>query len=141
LPALKERTRAVALFTRPTTTARIILVDDDDQVREVAEMVLSGAGHTVRATGNGFEALRWIEEELCDLLIADLKMPEMDGPTLYSEVLTRWPTGGPRVLFLSGFADPGAYDSALSRWESPVILKPFSVDDLKAAVNRALVSV
>lgn len=126
---------------RPTTTAQIILVDDDDHVREVAEMVLSGAGHTVRATGSGFEALRWMEEEPCDLLVADLKMPEMDGPTLYSEVLARWPTGGPRVLFVSGFADAGAYDPALARWDAPVIFKPFSVEDLRTAVNRTLASV
>lgn len=43
---------------RAATTAQIILVDDDDTVREVAEMVLSRAGHTVRATGSGFQALR-----------------------------------------------------------------------------------
>jgi len=80
--------------TGPTKTAHIILVDDD-QVREVAEMVVEGAGHTVRSTANGFEALRWMEEAPCDLLIADVKMPKIDGPTLYSEVLARWPTGGP----------------------------------------------
>jgi len=131
----------VDLFTRSTKTAHIILVDDDDQVREVAEMVLEGAGHTVRSTANGFEALRWMEEAPCDLLIADLKMPKIDGPTLYSEVLARWPTDGPHVLFLSGFADPGAYDSALSRWDAPVVFKPFSVEDLRAAVNRALCAI
>ena len=125
---------------RPAT-AQIILVDDDDHVREVAEMVLSAAGHTVRATGNGFEALRWMEQEPCDLLIADLKMPVIDGPALYAEVLARWPTGNPRVLFMSGFADAGAYDSALSRWNARIVLKPFSVVDLRAAVDRALDSV
>jgi CheY-like chemotaxis protein len=126
---------------RRTATAQIILVDDDDNVREVAEMVLSGAGHTVRATASGFEALRWMELEPCDLLIADLKMPEIDGAALYSEVLARWPTGGPRVLFLSGFADPGGYDPRLSRCGAPVIFKPFSVGDLRSAVTRALASV
>jgi CheY-like chemotaxis protein len=44
-----------------STTARIVVVDDDDYVREVTEMVLAGAGHSVRATSNGLEALRWLE--------------------------------------------------------------------------------
>jgi CheY-like chemotaxis protein len=131
----------VSLFRRPTTSSQIILVDDDDQVREVAEIVLSGAGHTIRATSSGFEALRWMEQEACDLLIADLKMPEIDGPALYTEVLARWPTGNPRVLFLSGFADAGAYQPALVRWAAPLISKPFSVDDLRSAVSRALAGV
>jgi CheY-like chemotaxis protein len=39
-----------------------------------------------------------------DLLILDLKMPAIDGPTLYREILARWPTGGPRALCVSGFA-------------------------------------
>ena len=121
---------------RPTT-AQIILVDDDDTVREVAEMVLIGAGHTVRATSNGFEALRWMEQERCDLLIADLKMPQIDGPTLYAEVQARWPTGGPRVMFFSGFADAAAYGPEVS-CPAPILFKPFSVDDLRAAVDRAL---
>ena len=126
------------LASKPSATAQIILVDDDENVREVAEMVLSGAGYSVRATGSGFEALRWMEKEPCHLLIADLKMPEIDGATLYSEVLARWPTGGPRILFLSGFADPAAFGATLSANGAPVIRKPFSVDDLRSAVTRAL---
>lgn len=99
-------------FTRPSSTAQIVLVDDDEYVRDVAEMVLSGAGHTVRSTGSGLEALRWIEEP-CDLLIADLKMPAIDGLDLYAEVLGRRPAGGPRVLFVSGCADAVSFDQAL----------------------------
>ena len=130
----------MSLFTRPTKTTQIILVEDDDQVREVAELVLSGAGHTVRATASGFEALRWMEEEPCDLLITDLKMPEIDGPTLCTEVLARWPAGGPRIIFLSGFADAAAYGAEVSCGAS-VLFKPFSVEDLRAAVTRALGSI
>ena len=97
----------MTLQSSPAATARVIVVDDDDYVREVTEMILAGAGHTVRATANGYEALRWLEEQPCDLLILDLRMPKIDGLTLYREVLARWPTGGPRVLFVSGFPDAG----------------------------------
>jgi two-component system, OmpR family, response regulator len=56
-------------LSSPAVPARVVVVDDDDEVREVTEMVLAGAGHSVRATANGFEALRWLEEQPWDLAI------------------------------------------------------------------------
>jgi CheY-like chemotaxis protein len=118
-------------------TARIVLVDDDEYVREVTEMVLTGAGHSVRSTASGLEALRFLEEEACDLLIADLRMPEIDGPTLHREIVARWPHDGPRVLFVSGQTDaPG--ESTVAPLDVPVLVKPFTLDDLHAAVARLL---
>ena len=119
-------------------TARVVLVDDDDYVREVTEMILAGAGHSVRATANGFEALRWLEEELCDLLMLDLRMPDIDGLTLYREVLARWPKGGPRVLFVSGFSEASSYAEALKSMDAPVLMKPFTLDELTGAIDRVL---
>ena len=129
------------LVSSPAATARVVIVDDDKYVRDVTEMILSGAGHSVRATSNGFEALRWLEEQPCDLLLLDLKMPEIDGLTLYREVLARWPKGGPRVLFVSGFSDASAYAGALKSIDAAVLMKPFTLDTLSAAVNRALATV
>ena len=76
-----------------------------------------------------------------DLLIADLKISEIDGPALCAEVLARWPTGGPRVLLVPGFADVTAYDPEVSRLALPVLFKPFTVDELRSAVDRALACV
>lgn len=115
-----------------STTARIVVVDDDDYVREVTEMVLAGAGHSVRATANGLEALRWLEEEPWDLLILDLRMPEIDGPALYREVLARWPRAASHVLFVSGMTEQPP-DPPL---DVPVLVKPFSLEELLAAVAR-----
>ena len=74
-----EEIRPMGRLSSPPVPARVVVVDDDDEVREVTEMVLAGAGHSVRATANGFEALRWLEEQPWDLLILDLRMPEIDG--------------------------------------------------------------
>lgn len=124
-----------------SVASRVLLVDDDEYVRDVMEMILEGVGHSVNATGNGFEALRWLEEQSYDLLISDLKMPEIDGPTLYREVLARWPSGGPHVLFVSGFAEMSGYEAALKALDVPVLFKPFTLDELCDAVNRALATV
>lgn len=119
-------------------TQHILIVEDEDNIRDVMVIVLAEMGYTVRGTANGFDALRWLEEELVDLLILDLKMPEIDGPTLYREVLARWPVGGPRVLFVSGFADTSGHEVTPNGMDVPVLFKPFSLEDLKAAVDRAL---
>ncbi len=71
----------------PRIASRVLLVDDDNYVRDVTALILERMGYYVRATGNGFEALRWLEEEAYDLLVLDVKMPEIDGPTLYRAVL------------------------------------------------------
>ena len=121
----------------PSATARIVIVDDDEYVREVTEMVLTEAGHSVRSTASGLEALRFLEEEPCDLLIADLRMPEIDGPTLHREIVARWPHDGPRVLFVSGQTDaPG--ESIVAPLGVPMLVKPFTLDDLHGAVARLL---
>lgn len=117
---------------------RIVIVDDDDFVREGMEMTLEVAGHRIRSTGSGHEALRWLEDELCDLLILDFNMPEMDGPQLYRRVLARCPTSAPRVLFVSGYAEVSGYEDDPDVLAVPRLVKPFTAGDLFTAVNRAL---
>ncbi len=131
----------MGLLSSPAGTARVVIVDDDDSVREVMEMVLAGAGHSVRATASGLEALRWLEEQPWDLLILDLRMTEIDGPTLYQEVLARWPTSAGHVLFVSGVAEMPYHNHTVKPLNVPVLFKPFSLDALRAAVTRVLATI
>ena len=117
---------------------RIVIVDDDDCVREGMEMTLEVAGYQIRSTRSGAEALRWLEDEPCDLLIVDFNMPEMAGPALYRRVLARWPTSAPRVLFVSGDAEVSGYEHDPDVLAAPRLVKPFSLGDLFSAVTRAL---
>jgi CheY-like chemotaxis protein len=120
---------------------RIVVVEDDPCNLETIQLVLEGAGHTVRATERGSEALRWLHEAPCDLLITDFRMPEMDGPMLCQEIRARFPDGGPRTLFVSGSADLGpCHDDAYLR-AIPVLFKPFTLAELFAAVERAVATV
>jgi CheY-like chemotaxis protein len=124
-----------------TGASHVLVVDDDPFVRDVIAMILDGLGYAVTATGDGFEALRWLETEPYDLVISDLKMPGLDGPALYKEILARWPTSGPRVLFTSGFAETFRYKEATGTLDVPVLRKPFTVDALRDAVDRMLTPV
>jgi len=118
--------------------ARIVLVDDDDLVREGMEMMLDGAGFKVRSTPSALQALQWLEEEPCDLLILDSQLPEMNGAELFRRVLIQSPTHGPRVLFVSGRTElPGGEDDTRIR-TAPLLIKPFTLGDFFGAVTRAL---
>jgi DNA-binding response OmpR family regulator len=115
----------------------IIIVDDDECVREAMDMILTGAGHHVRSTPTGAEALAWLDAEPCDLLIIDYKMPDIDGPTLYRRAMTRWPVGGPRILFVSGYAEfVDEHDPEILA--IPLLHKPFKLGDLFSVVTRIL---
>lgn len=129
----------MSLLPHPSvSTARILVVDDDEDVRDLVAIILRGAGYDVEAAGNGAEALRRLEQQGYDLVVSDLQMPELDGPNLYLEVTRRWPSGHPQVLFVSGFADTSAYEGFLNVATVPVLFKPFTVDDLRETVSRVL---
>jgi CheY-like chemotaxis protein len=122
----------------PIGAGRILIVDDDADVRSVMALMLGGAGYDVTTVSNGFAALRWLEQQAHDLIISDLKMPGLDGLALYAEVMARWPGGRSRFLFVSGFADTAPYAGALKAVKAPVLFKPFSFDDLCQTVTRVL---
>jgi CheY-like chemotaxis protein len=110
---------------------RIVIVADDDSLRDAMEMlvVLSGAGQSIRSTASGPEALRWLAEELCGLLIIDFNLPEMNGAMLYRRVLARWPSGCPRALFVSGDTDVEGYET-----DPEVLAVPYCSSPLALAI-------
>jgi DNA-binding response OmpR family regulator len=117
---------------------RIVIVDDDNFVREAMAMTLEVVGHRIRSTGSGYEALRWLEDEPCDLLIVDVNMPEMDGAELHRRVLARWPISPPRMLFVSGDTEVSGDEHDPDILAAPRLVKPFSLGDLVGAVTRTL---
>lgn len=121
-----------------SSAARILLVEDDEHVRDVMAMVLGGVGYAVTVTGDGFEALWWLETQPYDLIISDLQLPGLDGPALHKEIIARWPIGGPRVLFTSGCSAGSRAESTPEARDVPVLSKPFAVDHLCDMVARAL---
>jgi DNA-binding response OmpR family regulator len=121
-----------------TPAARILVVDDDEDLVEVMTLALTAVGYDVDTARNGFAALERLEEKPCDLVISDLDMPDLDGPGLYLEMTRRWPSSAPRVLFVSGFADTAEYVGFLNATNAPVLVKPFDLDDLRQLVGRRL---
>jgi two-component system NtrC family sensor kinase len=117
----------------------LLIVDDQAAIRELAAAILTADGHHVTTAPDGAEALRLLEGPApYDLIVSDLKMPNLDRPSLYLEVSRRWPDGRPHVLFMSRFVDSPQYAGFLEAAKVPVLLKPFDIDQLCRLVHDIL---
>ncbi|MGN6270816.1 MAG: response regulator [Sphingomonas sp.] len=114
----------------------ILLVEDEDMVRAVAERALTRQGYTVLTAENGEAALELIAvSDKPDLLISDVVMPTMDGPTMVARVRQRYPDLP--ILFMSGYAEEQLRRS-IDIDHVAFLPKPFSVQQLAEAARDAL---
>ena len=116
--------------------ARILLVDDEPDMLENCSRILSRQGHTCMTAANGREALAILERERPDLMVTDLKMPEMDGMALLRHAHELDPTLP--VIMLTAFATIESAVAAVKEGAFDYLPKDFSVDQLRVAVERAL---
>lgn len=117
--------------------ASILIVDDEEMVRETVRRGLVLAGHEVAVAEHGADALDALNAgPLPDLLLTDIKMPVMDGIALALACARDWPALP--VLLMTGFADQRERASGLEAITRGVINKPFTLDDLRARVSQAL---
>ncbi|MDA7948903.1 MAG: response regulator [Hyphomicrobiaceae bacterium] len=121
-----------------TGSGTILLVEDEEAVRSFAARALEGRGYNVLQAGTGAEALEVFEEHdgEVDLVISDVVMPEMDGPTLLNKLRAH----GKDItfIFISGYAED-AFKKNLEGEDSFTFLpKPFSLKELAAAVKKVL---
>jgi CheY-like chemotaxis protein len=118
--------------------ARILVVDDEDFGRSLIVDVLANLGHQVDAASDGAEAVRRCEQMRYDLIVSDLRMPKMDGATLYQALRDKYGPAMPRMIFVTGQAHSLDYAGFLGIAGVPVLAKPFTVDGLQKAVSQAL---
>ena len=126
--------------TDHTGQGTVLLVEDEDPVRAVNSRALSARGYTVLEAASGIEALRLIEEHAdgIDVVVSDVVMPEMDGPTLLRELRKHLPDL--KVIFVSGYAED-AFRKNLPEGETFNFLpKPFSLKQLVETVKRTMAS-
>ena len=118
--------------------ARILIAEDEDSLRSLIARALMQDGHDVIAKYDGGEALDCLVREngRFDLLLTDIRMPVMDGIALALAASRDYPAM--TILLMTGYADQRERASGLSALIHDVITKPFSLGDIRAAVNDAL---
>ena len=117
--------------------ANLLIVDDEPGMRQLLSHVFGrGAGHTVRAAENGAKALELLRGEPADLIISDVKMPDMNGIELLRRVREFLPDAG--VVLMTAFATVETAREAFKLGADDFIQKPFDVEELKLIVEKAL---
>jgi two-component system, cell cycle sensor histidine kinase and response regulator CckA len=123
-----------------TGQGTILLVEDEDGLRSLNARGLRSRGYSVIEAANGLEAMEALEERngAVDLVVSDVVMPEMDGPTLLKEMRQRNPNL--KIIFVSGYAEE-AFDKSLPENEQFAFLaKPFALSALVAKVKETMTS-
>jgi two-component system cell cycle sensor histidine kinase/response regulator CckA len=121
-----------------TGRGAILLVEDEEAVRAFASRALASRGYTVLEADSGVEALKVVENAggAIDLIVSDVIMPEMDGPTMLTELRRRGLAA--KIIFVSGYADD-AFAKNLPEGEEFLFLpKPFTLKQLVEAVKGAM---
>ena len=120
--------------------ARILLAEDEEALRAFITRALVQDGHEVVATADGGEALDALTRDKgnFDLLLTDIRMPVMDGIALALAAARDHPDV--TILLMTGYADQRERAHGLDALIHDVIIKPFSLSDIKKAVAEALVA-
>ena len=116
--------------------SNILIVDDEQSYRQLLTLVFEAEGHTLRTASNGREAVEMLQAEPADIIISDVRMPDMDGIGLLSSVRESFPDIG--VVLMTAFASVDTARDAFKLGADDFIQKPFDVEELKLIVRKTL---
>ena len=113
---------------------KVLIVEDDPSLRTVIRMVLEQARYEVLEARHGIAALELMESDMPDLVVADLRMPLMDGVELIGRMRSSQKTASVPIVLLSGLLP----DPEVTKLADAVVAKPFEPADLVAAISGSL---
>jgi two-component system cell cycle response regulator CpdR len=118
--------------------ARILVVEDDDSVREFTARALAVSGHEVVTAADGGQGLQEAcrEENRFGLVLSDIRMPVMDGIEMARRLAAARP--GTRILLMTGYAEQREMAADLASIVIDVLPKPFSLAELRRSVDMAI---
>lgn len=116
----------------------VLVVEDDLPIAQMLASILVDEGYDVDTAGNGLQALARIETQHFDLILSDLRMPELDGVGLYRELKRRQPELLRRLIIITGTSGHPEYRAFLAETRVPILEKPFSLSALQTLARRLL---
>jgi CheY-like chemotaxis protein len=118
--------------------AKILIAEDEPDIRDLITFTLQFAGHEVTATANGEEACRRAAEVLPDLILLDVRMPRMTGYEACHAIKANPQTAAIPVVFLSAKGQDAEVQTGMEAGAAEYIIKPFSPDQLTESVQAIL---
>jgi two-component system NtrC family sensor kinase len=116
----------------------VLVVDDESIIAQLIADVLGGEGYDVDTAPHGVAALERLERRTYDVVLSDLRMPELDGLGLFREIEQRYPDLLHRFVFVTGTSEHADYQGFIDDVKVPVLTKPFDMADLVRVVQELL---
>jgi PAS domain S-box-containing protein len=117
---------------------RVLVVDDEPEVSEMLAEILSLDGHEVEIATSGNAAMRVLAERSVDVILSDMRMPDVDGPGLYLRIKNAYPDLLVRMVFITGDTLGPANRAFLERTGQPYLEKPLSPEEVRQVVHQVL---
>ena len=123
-------------LTKTSSTYTILVVDDEELIRNLVVTFLSRLGHSCFTAIDGVDALNKMKEKRIDVVITDVKMPNMDGITLTSEISKQYPECP--IMVMTAFDEEYSAGTAISLGAREFIKKPFSLDEFAIRLHKMI---
>ena len=117
---------------------RVLVVDDESIIAQLIADVLGGEGFDVDTAPHGLAALDRLANRTYDVVLSDLRMPELDGLGLFREIEQRYPELLRRFVFITGTSEHTDYQGFIDDVKVPVLTKPFDMMNLVRVVRTRL---
>src|SRR5437868_10796274 len=108
----------------------ILIVEDDQAVRDAFTRTLRHGGFQVTSAGNGVAALQVLGQQTFDAIISDYRMPELGGQGFYEQLEERFPSMASRIVFVTAYAEDPKIRKFLDQTGQPILGKPVETRDL-----------
>ncbi len=115
---------------------RIILAENNVPSQRLTQGMLKKLGYRADLAANGVEVIQALERQTYDVVLMDIKMPEMDGYEATKQIKQRWPDNGPRIIAITAYALKGDREKCLEAGMDDYIGKPVKISDLADALRR-----
>jgi len=122
--------------TEHNGVAAILVVDDDELVRKTLSVLVSSLGYQCLVASDGIEATEVLQSKHCDLVLSDIKMPNMDGLELLKHIIRHH--SGTDVIIATGYNETASYADVIRAGALDFIKKPIDQAELEAKLARAL---
>jgi CheY-like chemotaxis protein len=125
-------------MTERPSRPQVLVVDDETIIAQLIADMLGGDGYEVDTAPNGIVALERIAGKDYDLILSDLRMPELDGLGLYHELERERPELLRRFVFITGTSEHADYQVFMDDTKVPVLTKPFDMIELQRVARETL---
>ena len=115
---------------------KILVVDDEQSMREFLDIMLKKEGYKVSLASNGEEVLKYIDKDIFDLVLLDIRMPKMDGIAVLKKIKSASPETV--VIMITAYASADTAIKAMKEGAYDYITKPFKVDEIKLIIKNAI---